>query len=110
MATTYKILGQNRPGVTTIVDLYTVPASTEAVISTITASNVDGGASNISIYVVPSAGSASEANALVFQAGLGANTVQAFTIGLTLGAGDRISVQSATASAVTYQAFGSELS
>lgn len=110
MATTYKILGQVRPAVTTVTDLYTVPASTEAVISTITASNVDGAASNISIYVVPDAGSASEANALVFEAELGANTVQAFTIGITLAAGDKIAVQSATASAVTYQAFGSELS
>lgn len=110
MATTYKILGQVRPAVTTVTDLYVVPASTEAVISTITATNVDGVASDISVYVVAAAGSASAANALVFQAELGANTVQAFTIGITLAAAQKLVVQSATASAVTYQAFGSELS
>lgn len=110
MATVHKILGQVRPAVTTVTDLYVVPASTEAVISTITATNVDGSPSNISIYVVAAAGSGSEANALVFQAELGAKTVQAFTIGITLGAGEKIAVQSALASAVTYQAFGSELS
>jgi hypothetical protein len=110
MATTYKILGQARPAVTTVADLYTVPSATQAVVSTITATNVDGTASDISIYVVAAAGSASEANALVFEAELGANTIQAFTLGLTLGAGDKLAVQSATASAATYQAFGSELS
>lgn len=110
MATVHKILGQVRPAVTTVTDLYVVPASTEAVISTLTATNVDGVASDISVFVVQAAGSASEANALVFQAELGAKTVQAFTIGITLGAAEKLVVQSATASAVTYQAFGSELS
>lgn len=110
MAVTNKILGQLSPAVTTAADLYTVPASTEAVVSTITASNVDGVASNISIFIVPNGGTAGASNALVFEAELGVNTIQAFTIGVTLAAGDRISVQSATASAVTYQAFGSELS
>lgn len=110
MATTYKILGQVSPAVTTVADLYTVPASTEAVISTITASNVDGTASDISIFIVADGDTAGASNALVFEAELGANTIQAFTIGVTLGAADKISVQSATASAVTYQAFGSELS
>jgi hypothetical protein len=110
LATTYKILGQVRPTGTAVADLYTVPASTEAVISTITASNVSDTASNISLFVVPAAGSASAENALVFETPLSGNTVQAFTLGLTLGAADTLAVQSATGSAVTYQAFGSELS
>lgn len=110
MATVHKILGQVRPAVTTVTDLYVVPASTEAVISTVSATNVNGTASNISIFVAASGDSGTAANALVFQAELGANTVQAFTIGITLGAGDKLAVQSATANAVTYQAFGSELS
>lgn len=109
MATTYKILGQVRPAVTTVTDLYVVPANTEAVISTLTASNVDGTASNISIFVVQDAGSASADNALVLAAELGAKTVQAFTIGITLAPGEKIAVQSAEASAVTYQAFGQEI-
>jgi len=36
--------------------------------------------------------------------------LQAFTLGVTLGAADKISVQSATGSAVTYQIFGQEIS
>lgn len=110
MANTYKILGQARPADTAVADLYTVPAATQAVISTISATNVDGVASNINIYVIPAGGTAGVANALVYAASLEAYTVQAFTIGLTLGAGDKISVQSATSSAVTYQVFGQEIS
>ena len=110
MATTYKILGQSLPADTSATDLYTVPGSTSAVVSTITATNVDGTASDISIFVVASGDSAGTSNAIVYQAELGANTIQAFTLGITLGAADKIVVQSATGSATTYQAFGSEIS
>jgi len=110
MATTYKVLGQANPGDTSVNDLYTVPGSTSAVVSTITATNVDGTASNISIFVVPSGDTAGTGNALVYQAELGANTIQAFTLGLTLAAADKIQVQLATSSAATFQAFGSEIS
>ncbi len=110
MATTYKILGQSNPSDTAITDLYTVPASTSAVVSTITASNVDGTASDISIFIVPDGDTAGTPNALVYQAELGANTIQAFTIGVTLGAADKIQVQLATGSSATFQAFGSEIS
>lgn len=110
MANTYKILGQARPADTAVADVYTVPAATQAIVSTISATNVDGVASNINIYVVASGDTAGVANALVYSAELGANTLQAFTLGVTLGAADKISVQSATGNAVTYQVFGQEIS
>jgi len=110
MATTYKVLGQANPGDTSVNNLYTVPSATSAVVSTITATNVDGTASNISIYVVPSGDTAGTANALVYQAELGVNTIQAFTLGVTLATGDKLQVQLETASAATFQAFGSEIS
>ena len=109
MPITYKILGQTTPG-TAVGDLYTVPASTSAIVSTVTASNVNGTACNISLFVVPSGGTAGITNAMVWQAQLGANTVQAFTLGITMGAASKLSVQSSAGSAVTYQAFGSEIS
>jgi len=110
MATTYKILGQASPSNTTANTLYTVPGSTSAVVSTITATNVSGTADTISIFIVASGDSPTTANALVSGAELAANSVQAFTIGVTLAAGDVISVQSTTGSSTTYQAFGSEVS
>jgi hypothetical protein len=39
MATTYKVLGQLNPAATTPTTLYTVPASTSTVVSTITICN-----------------------------------------------------------------------
>lgn len=110
MANTYKILGQALPADTAVAAAYTVPAATQAIISTISVTNVTGSASDINIYVVPSAGTAGVGNALVYAAELGANTLQAFTLGITLGAADNISVQSGTGSAVTYQVFGQEIS
>ena len=110
MPSTYKILGQSRPANTSNTDLYTVPASTEAIVSTISATNVTATARAIRIFIVPSGGSASEANALVFDAELLPNTVQAFTIGVTLAAASKIVVRTVTASAITFQAFGQEIS
>jgi hypothetical protein len=110
MAAVYKILGQSRPADTNNAVLYTVPAGAEAIISTITATNVTGDAEQIRIFIVPDGGSPSESNALVYDPGLFSFTVQAFTIGVTLAAGDTIQVRSAEADSITFQAFGQELS
>ncbi len=39
MATSYKVLGQSNPSATTATSLYTVPAATQAIVSTITVCN-----------------------------------------------------------------------
>jgi hypothetical protein len=110
MASTFKILGQSNPTSTSVATLYTVPSATQSVISTITTTNLTTSAVNIDIYVVPSSGTAGSANAVVFEAPLAASTTQGFTLGLTMGAADSIQVKTAAASAVTFQAFGQEIS
>ena len=40
MATAYKVLGQSKPAAGTLTTLYTVPASTQAVISSLTIANM----------------------------------------------------------------------
>lgn len=110
MASAYKILGQSSPANTNVATLYTVPASTQTVVSTITASNLTGAATDIDIYVVPSGGSATTGNAIVYQAPLAANTTQGFTFGITLGAADSIRVKTEIANNITFQAFGQEIS
>ena len=40
MATAYKVLGQSKPAAGTLTTLYTVPSSTEAVISSLTIANI----------------------------------------------------------------------
>lgn len=110
MASTFKILGQTEPSSTSVATLYTVPASTQTVVSTITATNLTGAAYDIDIYIVPSGGSAVDSNAIVYQAPLAANTTQGFTFGITMGAADSIRVKSEAANVITFQAFGQEIS
>lgn len=110
MPSAYKILGQSKPANTSVATLYTVPAGTETVVSTLTATTITSTSSVIDIYVVPAAGSASDANAVVFGVSLAGSSVQAFSLGLTLGAGASLQVKTGTGNLVTFQAFGQEVS
>ena len=109
MATTYKILGQAAPDDTSNADLYTVPSATQAVISNIHIANVTAAAVAAKVYVVPAAGSASDANIFVPDSPITANGFLSLTVGITLGAGDKLVVRSATGAALTFHAFGSEV-
>ena len=55
MATTYKVLGQSNPSATTETTLYTVPASSSTVVSTIAIANQAGTAATYRIAIRPSA-------------------------------------------------------
>jgi len=109
MATTYKVLGQAAPADTANADLYTVPASTEAVISTIVVSNVTATNATCRIFVRVAGAAAAAGNALVYDGSVTANDFTAVTVGITLAATDVITVRSGTANALTFQAFGSEI-
>lgn len=112
MAATYKILGQGFPGLGANLNLYTVPTGKSAVVSTITVANTSASAATFSIYVCPFNTSVDPAidarHAIAVSATVLANDTTAFTIGITLAAGDFIVVSSAT-STVAFSAFGSEI-
>jgi hypothetical protein len=110
MATAYKILGQARPSNTSNTTLYTVPASTEAIVSTLSVTNVTANDQTFRLFVVPSGSGAGTNNAIAYDAAIPANSFTAFTLGLTLSAGDLVVIASGFADAVTFQAFGTELS
>jgi hypothetical protein len=110
MAETLKILGQAAPADTNNADLYTVPSSTQTVISTIAIANTAASSALGRIFVVPSAGSASTANAIVYDYSFDGNSTVTLTLGITLAAADKIIVRSGTANALTFHAFGSEIS
>jgi hypothetical protein len=105
------------PGAMT--DLYTVPAGSSAVVSTITVSNMNTrfatGAENpgyntstpVRIAILPSGQTLAKKNFIVFDAPVNSYTTQTFTIGQTLAAGDKIQVCADTAD-VSFTAFGSE--
>lgn len=109
MATQYKILGQAMPTTTSNVDLYTVPSSGQSVVSTVSITNVLSYGVTCRVYVVASGAVAANSNALIFDCLIQANDVNPITIGITLSEGDKITVQSGVANALTFQAFGSEI-
>ena len=110
MAITYKVLGQAAPTGTTNVDLYTVPSSTNAVVSTINVTNLTGTEATFSVYVRVAGATAASANTLLKDVSLAANSLFSATQGITLGAADVLTVSTATADALSFQAFGSEIS
>lgn len=109
MATTYKILGQSNPADTNNANLYTVPASTQAIVSSIVVVNTGGTDTTFRIFARIGGAAAGVGNALAYDTSISANSQVAFTLGATLSATDIITVRSATGSAVTFTAFGSEL-
>lgn len=110
MATAYKVLGQSAPADTNNADLYTVPSGTQAVISTIAVTNDTASAATFRIYVRVAGATAAAVNTLYYDTSLAGNSTLMITSGLTLGAADVVTVRTGTASALTFHAFGSEVS
>lgn len=108
MPQTHKILGQSNPAATTLTTLYTVPASTQAIGSTLSICNLSSSAANYRIAVRPAAASISNSMYLVFDAPVGANDTVVLTLGLTLADTDVVSVYASTAN-VAFSLFGVEI-
>ena len=109
MATTYKILGQSNPAITSSTDLYTVPSATSAVCSTLNIANLAASSSTFRIAVVPSGSSLQAKNYLAYDTVVPANDSIGLTIGVTLGQYDKIQVYSSTVSQ-SFNLFGTEIS
>jgi hypothetical protein len=109
MATAYKILGQVAPTDTNNTDLYTVPSSTQTVVSTISVTNDTATSATFRIYIRKDGATAAALNTLYYDTPLAGNSTMLITAGLTIDAADVITVQNGTANALTFQAFGSEV-
>jgi hypothetical protein len=109
MATNYKVLGQSNPAATTATTLYTVPAATQAIVSTITVCNQTATAGTYRIAVRVAGAALASAQYLAYDVSLPGNATDTLTLGVTLGATDVITVY-ASAATFSFNAFGSELS
>lgn len=109
MATTYKVLGQSNPSATTATTLYTVPASTQAVVSSITVANLAGTAATFRISVRPAGASQTNAMYVAYDVTVGAVDTTTLTLGITLAATDVVTVYASTAN-IAFGIFGSEIS
>lgn len=109
MPTTYKVLGQVIPSATTATTLYTVPASTQTVVSSISICNQASSSATFRIAVRVAAATLATSQYIAYDVTVGAADTTVLTLGLTLGATDIITIYSSTAT-VSFAAFGSEIS
>lgn len=108
MATTYKVLGQSNPAATTATTLYTVPAATQAVVSTVVIANLTSTAATFRIAVRVAGAALANSQYVAYDVTVGASDSTALTLGITLNATDVITVYGSTAN-LTFTAFGSEI-
>ena len=108
MATTYKVLGQSNPAATTLTSLYTAPAATQAVVSSIVVANLTATDATFRLAVRPAGASISDEHYIGYDITVGASDSTVLTMGITMEATDVLSVYASTAD-VTFDAYGSEI-
>lgn len=107
MASTYKVLGQSNPSATTLTTLYTVPALTQAVASTMTICNL-GVATTVRVAVRPAGAAIANQQYIVYDNFINNNDTMFLTLGIALSTTDVVSVYAGTAN-VSFNLFGSEI-
>lgn len=107
MAVTYKVLGQVSPSATTLTSLYTVPAATNSVCSTLSICN-RGVSTTFRVAVRPAGAAISNEHYIVYDNYVNANDTIFLTLGISLAATDVVSVYAGTAT-VSFNLFGSEI-
>jgi glucose-6-phosphate dehydrogenase assembly protein OpcA len=108
LATTYKVLAQSAPSATTATDIYTVPASTQAVISTIVVANRAASAATYRIAIRPNGASLANQHYIAYDVTVGASDSTTITLGITIDAADVVTVYASTAN-LSFNVFGSEI-
>lgn len=107
MATTYKVLGQSAPSVTTNTDLYTVPALTSAVCSTLAICN-SGTSTTFRVAIRPAGAAIAAKHYIVYDNYVSQYDTVFLTLGVTLATTDVVTVY-AGAATLSFSLFGSEL-
>ena len=108
MPQTHKVLGQINPSATTATTLYTVPASTSAIVSSLTVANLSASAVTYRVAVRPAAANLGNQHYVAYDAALPANDTTILTLGITLAATDVVTVYASTAN-VAFNLYGVEL-
>jgi len=108
MAKSYKIIAQASPNATTDTTLYTVPSSTQVVISSITICNRGATTATYRIAMRPNGETLADKHYIAYNANVPSNDTIALTLGLTADAADVITVYASSAS-VSFGVFGSEI-
>lgn len=107
MPNTYKVLGQVNPSATTATTAYTVPSASSAVISTISVANLGGSSATFRIAIRPDGATLENKHYIAYDVSVATLDTLFITVGVTLDAGDVITVYSSTAT-MAFSVFGVE--
>ena len=108
MPAAYKVLGQSNPSAATLTTLYTAPASTSAVVSTIAVCNQSATAGTFRVAIRPAGATVAAQHYIAFDAAVAANDTVFLTLGVSLATTDVVSVYASSASQ-SFSVFGSEI-
>lgn len=108
MAVVYKVLGQSAPSATTETTLYTVPAATETIVSTLTVANRSATEATFRVSVSVNGAATATKDYIAYDLTCGGNGFISFTIGATMDATDVVRVYASTAN-LSFNLFGSEI-
>ena len=107
MALTYKVLGQSSPSATTNTDLYTVPASTSTVASTLVVCN-RGVSTSFRVAVRPAGATLADEHYIVYDTYVNQYDSVFLTLGITLATTDVVTIYT-DAATLSFSLFGSEI-
>lgn len=109
MTDAYKVLAQNSPVAGDSVNIYTVPASTQAIIDSVVVTN-RGTADTYRLSVnVSGAGVGYNASFIAYDSPIAANDSITLNLGITMGTGDIFRVRSANGNS-SFSLYGVEIS
>ena len=108
MPTTYKVLAQSAPSATTNTDIYTVPANTQTVVSTIVVANRAASAATYRIAIRLNGATLANQHYVAYDVTVGASDSTTITIGITLDPAEVITVYASNAN-LSFNVFGAEI-
>jgi hypothetical protein len=108
MATSYKVLGQISPTAASATTLYTVPTSTQAVISCLVVAYISTSTLSYRIAIRPDGAALEAKHYLAYDTVIAPNTTTVYNIALCLDAADVITVYESAAD-LSFSAYGSEI-
>jgi len=105
----YKVIAQSAPSATTDTALYTVPAGTETIISTLFIANRGSTAATFRVALRPGGATLANQHYIAFDVPIAGNDTTTLTAGITLAATDVVTVRASTAN-LSFNLSGTELS
>jgi hypothetical protein len=108
LANAYKVLGQLAPAATTATNVYTVPAATETVISTIVVANRAATAGSFRLSVRPNGATQADYHYIAYDVPIAANDSTTLTLGITVDAADVVTFYASSAD-MSINVFGTEI-